>query len=93
MGRMAEQSNVRAVAPDLLQTFPRWNGHVVDPQYIPKHARQERDAYVKRLGEWCRANRDRERDWPVWLRPFVNAEAERVRRAREEQLKHEGIAT
>jgi poly(3-hydroxyalkanoate) synthetase len=71
------------MAPDLLGSFPRWEGHVVNPDFIPKHKSRERDAYVARIGEWCRANRARRADWGTWLIDWAAAEAERVCRARE----------
>lgn len=56
---------------------------MVNPDFIPKHKARERDAYVARIGEWCRANRARRAEWGTWLIDWAAAEAERVRRARE----------
>lgn len=79
------------MAADLLASFPRWDGHVVNPDFIPKHKHRERDAYVARIGEWCRANKHRRSEWGTWLIDWAAAEAERVRRAREAEVRSEPV--
>ncbi len=57
-------------------TLPRIGGFVVDPRYLPDG--REKDDYIAKLGQWCRANH--KADWPSWLVRFV--EVRRLEAAR-----------
>lgn len=43
--------------------FPKFNGHVVGLEYVPKN---KRTAYENEIREWCRKNPDR-RTWPEFV--------------------------
>ena len=62
----------------ILKSMPAWNGHVIDPRYIPKNLHADRDSYVGRLSKWLLENEHLRSEWPVWVPEFVKAERQRL---------------
>ncbi len=49
---MRTSRNEKSATALEIEAFPKWQGHIVDPAYIPKQYREQRDRYLEQLSSW-----------------------------------------
>ena len=51
----------------LMRSYPKFNGHAIDPRYCPEFKRQN---YLREWGIWLREHRG---DWLPWHYDLINS--------------------